>query len=102
MAYGLRLRQYAGALEISEGQLGVFEMAPAGGSAPTIPRIRTHSQFLHFYEPLPLLRNPVRASRRYSGLRFRGRRGPLDPAARLRVTVFFGFGGGGFGSKIVG
>lgn len=38
----------------------------------------------------------------YSGLRFLGLRTPDPAGARLRPTVFFGFGGGGFGSKIVG
>ena len=42
--------------------------------------------------------------RPYSGFRFRGRRvaGAVALDARLRETVFFGFGGGGFGSKMVG
>ena len=39
----------------------------------------------------------------HSGLRFRGRRAaPAPEGGRLRAGSFFGLGGGGLGSKIVG
>ncbi len=38
----------------------------------------------------------------YSGFRLRGRRAAAPAGARLRAGAFFGFAGGGFGSKMVG